>query len=368
MKMSTTQICTRQVKFNFYVPVADLTEFNTPEISVDEIPWTIRVRKIAVNARKSRSKKQDVEGGINLFLMCNYKAQSEDIKWCIVAGAALKLISHKKSSEPVEKIFPMMKFTNAQLMASLENFISWNELVDEKNHYLKDDKITFEATITSGPLCQSGVARLCEISSTTFGMVLKDVKNLKTTYSSKVNVRGIEWTVLFRKHDNNCLGVYLNMNTKIEHFAWSLLVDFKVKLLSHSNDIKFFERKFQHRFHSDSIGWGWPKFITWNGLLNKSARHVESKHAYFDISIDVGPHEPFWKIEETNHLINNDSTSTMKCPVCLDSFKDNDKEVVATGCGHLFCVDCIRSSIQLNNKCPLCNVPAAAIDLRPIYC
>eukprot|EP00746_Dinoflagellata_sp_MGD_P086953 gnl/MRDRNA2_/MRDRNA2_34476_c0_seq1.p1 gnl/MRDRNA2_/MRDRNA2_34476_c0~~gnl/MRDRNA2_/MRDRNA2_34476_c0_seq1.p1 ORF type:complete len:454 (+),score=59.24 gnl/MRDRNA2_/MRDRNA2_34476_c0_seq1:119-1480(+) len=55
------------------------------------------------------------------------------------------------------------------------------------------------------------------------------------------------------------------------------------------------------------------------------------------------------------------TSDLLQCPVCLDAFEDPQ---VLAGCGHSFCLRCVRG---LNGRCPVCRGRFAANGVRPNF-
>ncbi|XP_020619157.1 E3 ubiquitin-protein ligase RNF4-like [Orbicella faveolata] len=67
------------------------------------------------------------------------------------------------------------------------------------------------------------------------------------------------------------------------------------------------------------------------------------------------------------------ATTTEKkisCPICLDdekTIKRRKRKLMSTTCGHVFCDQCIRSAVQMQNKCPTCRKKLSLRQLHPIF-
>ena len=47
----------------------------------------------------------------------------------------------------------------------------------------------------------------------------------------------------------------------------------------------------------------------------------------------------------------------MQCPICYDTFNDNDRLPLLLECGHSFCKRCIETGGSSLQKCPHCRKP-----------
>lgn len=359
LKMASIQSYNIQNRFHFFVPIKNLCEFRTPNIIWGGLSWGIHVRKTTIGGKNERREVIDV------VLMCNcHQAQSDDSRWWIEAGATLKLQSFDRNERFIEKKIPIMRFNPKQLSSELANFISWEDLIDENNMYIKNGEFAIEAVITASPQRKIAEASGFEISSAKFGMLIRNVNKLTSIDSPKVILCGNTWFVRF-KRPKECIEINVYTERKEENFAWSDEASLKVKLLS--DDIsKSLERNFNHRFHAGSSSFGWNDFIEVATLLDAKNGYVSNldQHAFFEISIDVNSEESIWKYEMEASEYKTPSTVS-KCSICLEKF--TDQEVLATVCGHLFCGDCVKESIEKHGKCPLCNTAAAVADLRAVY-
>jgi SNF2 family DNA or RNA helicase len=53
-----------------------------------------------------------------------------------------------------------------------------------------------------------------------------------------------------------------------------------------------------------------------------------------------------------------------KCGICL--FPISGEDVGVTKCGHLFCFECLKTSVNSNHKCPMCQLPQTNKDISMI--
>lgn len=352
--MASIQINDIEKRFRFSVPVNNLDDFNTSEIHINQIPWKIQIGKAKIGDR-------DV---INVSLICCYKG-AENEKWSIDGGGKIKLVSFKKSEYSIEKIIPISTFNNDVNEADIENFVTDDNLFKDQNGFIDRQILHFDALITVSPLEQQIEAEASlELTSTKFGVVIRDIEKLNEVSSERVNLCGVEWLVKFAKKDKH-LAVDLFHNIKKDDFAWSFNVNFIAKLMTFAKQFEPFQLSFKHRFTViGSQGWGWPTYLEWEKLLDpKNGYCSSSKNLFFEISIDVEPRQSIWKTEIVR--LKNDLTSEMECPICYSLFAN--KEVLSTSCGHLYCAECIRAAIAISPRCPMCNAETLAKNLRIIH-
>jgi hypothetical protein len=51
------------------------------------------------------------------------------------------------------------------------------------------------------------------------------------------------------------------------------------------------------------------------------------------------------------------SPTTTPCPICYEPISGNSTNFVRLKCTHVFCFDCINTSLKTNNTCPCCRDP-----------
>ncbi|XP_042593679.1 E3 ubiquitin-protein ligase RNF4-like [Cyprinus carpio] len=60
----------------------------------------------------------------------------------------------------------------------------------------------------------------------------------------------------------------------------------------------------------------------------------------------------------------------VSCPVCMDAYSEiieSGRLMVSTKCGHLFCSQCIRDSLNRAHSCPTCRKKLTHKQYHPIY-
>lgn len=67
--------------------------------------------------------------------------------------------------------------------------------------------------------------------------------------------------------------------------------------------------------------------------------------------------------EPSNQLTTPLRTMEKKCPICLDPLKDPS----VTLCGHLYCLECIKSVVKSTKLCPICRTKLTAKSFHRLY-
>lgn len=57
--------------------------------------------------------------------------------------------------------------------------------------------------------------------------------------------------------------------------------------------------------------------------------------------------------------------NTVICAICMDS--SVGRQPHSTSCGHIFCGACIKESIIIRKKCPLCNKSLTCKNIFPVF-
>lgn len=61
----------------------------------------------------------------------------------------------------------------------------------------------------------------------------------------------------------------------------------------------------------------------------------------------------------------NDPATTISCPICLGSMVG--QEIMSTACGHVYCKNCILTSMKTRKRCPNCQAYLDADKIHPLY-
>lgn len=340
--MASVKSSTSSMKFCFKMMTDDSGE-NTQKLIAGEVPW-----KIVFFHKKNSDT-------LNVRLACDLADNTDE--WWIEAEGHLKILSSKEDKKPIEMKLESEKFMNISRTSKCYS-MKYEDFVG--HGYVENNVFAVECTIISKPLTREPSPYLVSCTSQQFIMKLENVDKLRETDSVYYNLRGVNWYVRWKKFEEH-LAIYLRKETVNQDFTL-METTFTVKLLSFSEEVDPIVQSLKHKFSLDSVsGWGWCKFIDWKTFTDKDEQYVEDNAAYFDITIEVGPWKPICAREK----IPKENKSLACCLICLEQF--NGQNIVATGCGHLFCDECIKTSIKRSHNCPACSNIVSVDGLRKIF-
>lgn len=111
----------------------------SPACYIRNLPWQILVMQKDAPSRENQHSKS-----LGFFVQCNNGSKSTS--WSCFASAELRLISHKPGAEPLLRKCQNLNYSKEKDWG-FSYFISWEDLLDPKQGYLKDDAITLEVHI-----------------------------------------------------------------------------------------------------------------------------------------------------------------------------------------------------------------------------
>lgn len=200
-----------------------------------------------------------------------------------------------------------------------------------------------------------------EQSRLVFRYTLRDASQLYEHFGPEFTLQESEWCIMFRKAANN-IAVFLCDKKGSKNKNWTYFVKASFTLLSFTEGVDGLTRKTERKFYVNDEDWGFGHFLEWNSFMDPNAGYVKNDCAIFEIDLDIESPQPRWDIEDKKTTIPGQA---LECPICLQNI--NGREPTATKCGHLFCSNCIRRSINTRPKCPICNAPALLSELRSIF-
>lgn len=339
-------------RFKFNITEFETNDVESPEFTLSNVPWKLLLRK------KGASESND-SSVLDVCLVCGLVADNTIAKWSCEMCATFRLLSCESE---IVKHLSKKQFNNQNLSHSIDNFISWAELMDEKNQFVLENEAVLEVVISSNPLNYRKSVGM-EQTSTKLRVIVDGVSKLGNTYSPEVTVRGIRWKIQTKKEEDH-FAVYLWAVEEDMDINWCWDVEYSFKLLSFNSKIEPIDCKTTSDiFRWGTPSWGYGKLIKWSEFVDPKRRFVRNDTAVIEVKFTVQPPKPLWECEASRK--ETKVSTVLECSICFESFCG--REISATKCGHLFCNACITRSIEDRQKCPMCNAAAQAADLRPIF-
>lgn len=346
--MLSGKINLKRLDFDFAIQIkGDGSQHVSSEIVMSDIPW-----KIIIVERSDGNEKAFWAG-----LICSSPKRSElsgRMQWSCEATFSVSIRSIDKNRRKSVKNIPKTQFKNGCLVSEFVEIIRTTDLTQ----YVQNRWIVFDIQLFVNPLF---IPEPSETNNfhTKFQFIVDNVSQLTEKQSPDMNMWGTTWNVLVQNY-NSKLGVFLRNDRMIRNENWSWNAQCTFKLISFDGTVKPIVRKITEDFYFDVGDWGFREFVDWDWLLDPAHKFVLDDKAVFEIDLQVQPSKPLWNFESESSEENS-----LRCSICLRSIIN--RTPATTKCGHVFCFDCLRQSVQIHKKCPNCNVQAKLDDIRILF-
>ncbi|XP_031628616.1 E3 ubiquitin-protein ligase BRE1-like [Contarinia nasturtii] len=337
-----------KVNFNFKIAnISKLKQIFSPEFLVQGVPWNVKVVKNA-SAAVDR---------LGIYLYCQKKEILEN--WSHAAFASFKLLSSKDEVNPVERTIEAYAFDNSGLGYGFPNFIKWNDLLNVEKGYVKDDAITLEIEIVAetsdenkSRLTFENIEKSCDENCLVlYRLTIANVKNLMAVASTKFNLRKLSCHLQVYKSQSSDLKIRLSSNSDADEISYKSKILFT---LVSSKDGKAIE-KVENRCLTSS--WLLINLVSWDELLKPENGFVNDNSIIIEMKI-----KPAGIFDDGD---DDEKQRKIECSICFETI--GDQAVSSTKCGHLFCTECITTSVTARKVCPTCNDAIALEDLHPVF-
>lgn len=255
--LSTTMALTiSQITFEMKVPnISKLENFYSTEFFIQEVPWRIVVGKELHGAKQ----------WLGIYLHCMEKVSSAN--WSYAAVSSFKLKSFNENQKVVQRHVQPFIFDRTELGFGTGTFIEWNDLINLKNSFVKDDIIKIDITIkVDDPSDNNKSELLFEMVHNSnclskFQLNVTNIQHLMAVRSPLFEMQHLPWYFTVCKDHSSNLVVRLHSNSVVSCKKRML-----VKLVSNQ---KF--KKSVQQIKSENIQPGGIlatiQFISWDCLL-----------------------------------------------------------------------------------------------------
>lgn len=348
-----------EVQFHFTVDNLN-AEFNSQIVYVGGQPWYCHIEQIIM--------------GIRLTLHTMNIKRTDN--WAVITSTSIKLISSINKDLSLQSHMEAV-FTSKSLANEYPFCIAFDELKNPLFGYVNDDKLKFEVKIHAGRLqdltTTDGIKletmRKCCDASTygKFRLTIDHSIDFFGICSPSFVLANIPWRISVVKSEdqtgqkkNIILQILLQNLDETIYFSF-LQMSTTCKLVSPDPNIQ-------------SIS------CTENGLTATGSHfpacsnlfRLDSENFLLNfIQNDKFIVEVNLNIKKTNGV---EATTGRQC--CLDNFGLEcaicftsllNCPVSTPKCGHMFCKQCIETTIRNNGVCPTCNQAAKIADLRTLF-
>lgn len=345
-----------QITFELRIPdLSKLENFCSPEVIIQKIPWRILVGK----------EQHGTKQWLAIYLHCLKKDKTAD--WSYAAVSSFKLKSFRDGKAVQRHVQPFI-FDRSELGFGTGSFIGWNDLINHKNGFVKDDTIKMDITIEVADPSDKTKSELiienAHVSSSThkFRLNVTNIQNLLAVRSQLFSMQKQPWYfTVCRDHSSN-LVVRLHSSGELSCRKRML-----VRLMS-TQKIK----KSVHQIKSEDVQPGGiistTKLIPLDDLLKPKNQFLKNNTVSIEVEITTEStvsNYKYLEVAKSNVLKAEEAVLRMECAICLDRIEQ--QEVSSILCGHLFCSKCINHTLKEYKVCPLCKTPVNSSQLRRIY-
>lgn len=318
----------------------------SPEIRLSDVNWKIELQK--------KTDETGIKNVLGVFLVSKFDKNTENFS--IKAQAAFKLLRNDgQMEESIIKHLPKVRFSSIKQSHGFDDFVDWIDFLDR---FVNENGAVFEIEITAEPLIQTfGL----DIGYAKFRVVVNDVSELDSCYSSETVVRGIKWKLRIQRQDES-LSAFLYGDTNDMDKHWSYRTECTLKLVSFHEDVRSIKYSFKHDFCMEMNALGYNKLLDWSDFVSAEKQYVRNDNACFIIEMKVDEPKPMWQIMD--HKLSK-ANSLLECSICFECFATG--KIFTIKCGHLFCKPCFRKFIVNQQVCPKCRTPTSADELHPIF-
>lgn len=337
--------------------ISQLEGLYSPTFSIQKIPWKVNIEKCI-----------DTKTSLAIYLHCrkNYFL-SADVTYA--ASLSVKLLSWDKISPDLFVECLANVYDNSETSYGTSSLIEWDELFSKENSYVRNDTINLEITIKvadphderKSEMELEKVHQTCDMGCvTTLRFKVTNFQNLIAVRSPQFTIHNKAWYLTVKKtREKNSsdpkLGIYLD---SVDIIELKCKAKVSIKILSSKIEATTVEKTITEDFDYFDLNVASLQDLerAENGFINNDSIRME-------VQIKVG-------CCLTSHSPNAEQLKLkfkLECAICLQTINDNNNDISSTPCGHIFCTACIRTTIQINKMCPLCNSNATLKTLRRVY-
>lgn len=347
-------------KIKFYVSINGINEFASKVVIVPGNIWSITFAKASNEVTNTNEIDND-------FLAINLNWENDDerpVNWACVASLSVKLMrstqvqfAHRFQGEP-------FVFDANNKVCSSKRFIKWNDLLNVKYGYVRNDSCKFEVEIDAGPIQMitdewlkfDVIEKCCDKSLTRkFRLTMNNLHESNLVCSPEIHINNSSWRVVVTKDKwlkaillkvdkaTNALDFPIDCITSLKSFDEN--IDSVTMVTKTTNINARIEAYMLFELFS----------MPWTNVIDPLQKFVKNGSFHLEIEMKMNAKEeiPISGLDLT-------------CPICSQSLFI--RSVSATICGHIFHSDCVRFHLfNVNQRCPECQRSLSLVSLCIIY-
>lgn len=290
---------------------------------------------------------------LRISLIPKMKNVSKD--WAIVAALSVKIIPHKVHMKSFDRNVYFFVFYHGSLLRKWP-ILAFSQLIDCENGYVANDTCKIEINVRPTPLLV-----LTQHEWLQFEPIPKCcANNLDEKFRMTVNI--------FNGFIGVCSPDFIasNSNWRISVVKSEILIQINLLNTAENNDyakrpsvsctlIPFDQnsRALQKKVECFTC---FKLEIVWDELIKPSNGYVQDNSFVLEFTMIT---------KTAKRRSCDDDGDQLTCTICSERL--NKLPASSLQCGHIFCTACIEKSIQQQKRCPTCNHPATACQIREVF-
>lgn len=364
-----------EVKFFITFNVKDFSEHRSEIFHVHGNPWMFRLKKTHFH--------QNNEDWLSFYLHSAIENDTSD--WAINASCAVKLESTKFGQKPVRGYIGSAAYHQNHLKWGKSGFISWQQLIDSKKGYVKNNECKLEIIVKSSQrqdltkdecLKFERVHNCDNCSKGVFRLTVKNIDNLFGVCTPEFAINNFKWRISLGEYDrskisgrrqNKSLRLKLHNVAPAEEQEWSCQTTIKCKLATANPNAESVVLNDSGREFNESTHIHGLTLLKWGDLTDPGKKYLKNGSFALEVKIkvtDVKGEQTKPKLERLPSNNNNNNHLEFACAICFENLAD--RSVSSFSCGHMFCSECCTAFLAkaTSKVCPTCHQELQAFKSR----
>lgn len=401
--------------------VSRLKSLRSRPIVVCNLSWQIEITH--------RDHSGKLGGGENALAIHLHSLNVDRSNWSCAAMATIKLKTFHRESSPCINVIGPWTFNRNELSWSRNLFIRWVDLFDRNAGYIRNNSIQLDIKIAAQKFLAPAFLMYQQILNVfQFNFRVENVRDFLATDSGTFSFSDLKWKIVVRKNkfqdeEHSYLGVILycipSYDNTTHFWTRNIFAEFRLRSQRPNELPNYYVQQLNgtKKFTNINRCHGISQFIKWCDLMDPQNGYVQNNHITLTVNIRDDSRKVNGNSDSNNngnihpmaiignrtypivyqisslfdHIGNegdatgnrndndkenanttnqsdqtiNDAPITFSCPICLGSMVGH--EIMSTACGHVYCKNCILTSMKARKRCPNCQAYLDADKVHPLY-